>query len=423
MKTIKIVTIAITFILINGFVSYAHNSFSNIQGYGRGCTVEIGSQSKSICEGDSILLEATNGFTSYSWSTGESTRLIWVKKAGKYVVTANSSTGCTAKDSIEITVFPLKELKIFSNPNPPIICSGKPVVLEASGGFKSYWWSNGNTTDRTVVEPKESRTYVLEAVDSNGCDARAVIEIIVEASKELKIFSNPNPAVICAGQAVVLEASEGFKNYWWSNGNTTNRTVVEPKESRTYVLEAVDSNGCDARAVIEIIVKESRELNIFSNPNPAVICLGDSIVLEANAGFANYWWSTGSRNSRIVVSPKENTKYVLEAVDSNGCGGRAEIFVEVDSCNSSLMNYVVGETLNLYPNPSTGIVSIELKDTDAGETNFEIFDINNRIVYRKIIKEENIIFEQLDLTNVLKGIYILKIRTENSITTRKIIIH
>ncbi len=49
---------------------------------------------RSFCPCDSTLLESESGFDSYLWSTGETTKSIWVKETGKYYVAALNGNGC-----------------------------------------------------------------------------------------------------------------------------------------------------------------------------------------------------------------------------------------------------------------------------------------------------------------------------------------
>jgi hypothetical protein len=74
-------------------------------------------------EGDSITISAGTGFATYSWSTGETTNSIVVDSMGIYSVTVSNSNGCTAEDSVLVTIvtsvhFDLEELGIQVFPNP-----------------------------------------------------------------------------------------------------------------------------------------------------------------------------------------------------------------------------------------------------------------------------------------------------------------
>ena len=63
------------------------------------------------------------------------------------------------------------------------------------------------------------------------------------------------------------------------------------------------------------------------NPNPPIICLGDSIVLEIDTvGLSNIIWVPNTLPTppvhRIVLSPMFSTTCLVEANDSAGCERR-----------------------------------------------------------------------------------------------------
>jgi hypothetical protein len=59
----------------------------------------------TVCDGNTVVLTASDGFASYRWSTGESGRVINVGLAGRYAVTATDSAGCVRPPlSVEVGV-------------------------------------------------------------------------------------------------------------------------------------------------------------------------------------------------------------------------------------------------------------------------------------------------------------------------------
>ena len=54
--------------------------------------VDLGNDTTSICQGDSVLLDAGAGHTNYLWSTGETTQTIYADASGSYSVTVGNGT-------------------------------------------------------------------------------------------------------------------------------------------------------------------------------------------------------------------------------------------------------------------------------------------------------------------------------------------
>ncbi len=67
--------------------------------------VDAGS-SQQICQGDSIVLDAGQGFLTYTWSTGDTTPSITVQQTGTYIINVTNSLGCIGTDIINIEVLP-----------------------------------------------------------------------------------------------------------------------------------------------------------------------------------------------------------------------------------------------------------------------------------------------------------------------------
>jgi hypothetical protein len=153
-----------------------------------------------LCEGDSVNLEVKNGYADYDWSDGIDGRLRWVYESGWYVVDAETDEGQHCIDSVHIEFYESKELRIFSNPSRPVLCTGDSIVIEVNGGFVHYEWNTRHDGQRNVLYPEESFVLVIEALDSNGCVSRASLEITVDSchssimdleSGNWKFYPNP----------------------------------------------------------------------------------------------------------------------------------------------------------------------------------------------------------------------------------------
>ncbi|HAZ03434.1 MAG TPA: hypothetical protein DCY97_14875 [Marinilabiliales bacterium] len=73
---------------------------------------------------DSVELDAGEGFASYEWSTGATTRKLMVKTSGTYWVVVSNEQGCFGYDTVDVTItgirdgYPLaSQVNIYPNPN------------------------------------------------------------------------------------------------------------------------------------------------------------------------------------------------------------------------------------------------------------------------------------------------------------------
>lgn len=87
-------------------------TIKEIKGEYESAFLKISYDSTKLCQGDTLILTASEGFLSYLWSTGETTRSIKVTKNGKYKVTAKSKEGFELETTCEVTNFILTNLEI-----------------------------------------------------------------------------------------------------------------------------------------------------------------------------------------------------------------------------------------------------------------------------------------------------------------------
>ncbi len=79
--------------------------------------------------------------------------------------------------------------------------------------------------------------------------------------------------------------------------------------------------------------------------------------------------------------------------------------------------------IHIYPNPSEGIVNIELESTDFGTMNIKVFSITGEQLYYNRIDKSNPIFkETLNLEYLPTGSYILSAEIQGKIFTSKLIL-
>ncbi len=123
------------------------------------------------------------------------------------------------------------------------------------------------------------------------------------------------------------------------------------------------------------------------------------------------------KNSYIDKTPGNISYYRLRFTDFDGTASFSNTVVI-----NNLKNDFVLE--NLYPNPTNGFVTIEIKAIRNHKLNINIRNILNQQVYKKtLIPIDDISREKLDLKNLDKGLYLISIRQGANSITRKIVIN
>ncbi len=297
----------------------------------------------SICAGGAATLTATaTGFTSYLWSTGQSTSSITVNTSGAYWVSSSNSCGA-ASDTIK--VLPLNFPSV-SLGNDTVLCVGNNLTLNAGGGAYSYSWSTGATG--STIMPGAAGNYWVDV--SNQCGvATDTIGINYYPANSLTLGSDVN---ICSGSSTTLTATTtGFANFLWSTGATTTSIIVNT--AGNYWISS--SNNCgSASDTVKVVVDL---MPFVALGNDTIVCPGNTLTLNAGSGYT-YQWNTGASGQTINVS----SAGIYSVTVNNSCG------VDSDTIN---INFYPPNSLSL--GNDTAICSgdsVQLHFTASGFTNF-----------------------------------------------------
>ncbi|MFY7963394.1 MAG: choice-of-anchor L domain-containing protein [Chitinophagaceae bacterium] len=258
----------------------------------------------NICTGDSVKLDATTfAGTIYTWSTGETSPIIYVKANGTYSVAATLGV-CNAYDTAVLNVTQYPTLNLQTNISG---CMGDSILLDATNAAGTiYIWNNGAITPTLWI--KSTGTYIVNA-SLNGCSAIDTSFAVFNNTPILRLVATKN---ICAGDSFKLDATTfAGTNYSWSTGENT--PTIWVKTNGSYSVKA-SLGVCDAYDTTVLNVTQYPTLNLQTNISG---CKGDSILLDAtNAVGTIYTWSNGA--STPTISIKNTGTYIVNA-SLNGC--------------------------------------------------------------------------------------------------------
>lgn len=124
--------------------------------------VQLGNDT-TICEGSSIMLNATNNNAQYTWQDGSNTPGYLVNNAGQYIVTVNMAD-CITKDTINIYYTALPS---FTLGNDFFLCKGLVYTLSpAMNTTVNYHWQDGSTLPTLTLNT--DGVYTLTATNNCG---------------------------------------------------------------------------------------------------------------------------------------------------------------------------------------------------------------------------------------------------------------
>lgn len=233
---------------------------------------------KEFCRGDSAILEAQDGYVSYLWSNGATTRSITVRESGEYSVTGYDSEGCSAtSQAVSITQYSVPEPKVTITGTKYPLCEGDegPIELNfaAPFGFKEILWNTGSTERKLTVT--QQGEYFFTGTTNDGCKVKSDI---------LYVKYHPIPAKPVITQEWLILKSTPAKTYqWYLNAQKINGATEQTykvSQIGAYKVEIADSNTCsnisdehEVTTDVEETVDGTGIIKLMPNPSSGVFNL------------------------------------------------------------------------------------------------------------------------------------------------------
>lgn len=216
----------------------------------------------AICKGVAVNLSA-NGADTYNWnvaSQNTASLLLKPDSTSRYIVKGTNNNGCSAFDTVTITINQPVVLKYKTSER---ICKGGSVKLQAEGA-SSYSWYPAKGLSSTIVaspiaQPDTTAQYRVIGYDNSGCfnDTGYVTVNItplpyVDAGEDKAIASGTSIDLVPKMSDDVVEA-----NWYPTSGifrNSDFGITVKPEQTTEYTLEAKNAGGCRAKDKVQVTV-------------------------------------------------------------------------------------------------------------------------------------------------------------------------
>ena len=299
----------------------------------------------AICQGTSIVLDATYTGSTYLWQDGSTDSTLTVNQTGTYWVEVTQNS-CSKIDSVDINVIPLPTGDLG---NDTSLCQGDDLLLNVFEPNVTYQWQDNSSNSSFLAG--QTGIYWVE-MTFNGCSITDSISIDYFIVPNLNLG---NDTTLCLGETLMLNASSTNATYLWQD-NSTGATLDAGITGQYYVT--MTQNGCVYSDSIDIDYFQPLNLQLPSMPD---VCQGEEVILTHNISqglVASSHWTFSSGDESFNYTPSHAFEYSgqnfysLTITTMNGC---------LEQANG---------TINVIPKPHANFFYSPEKPNKENEVNF-----------------------------------------------------
>ncbi len=309
--------------------------------------------------------------------------------------------------------------EVINNSCPGANNSSVSINYEAAGEQYSILWEDGNSSfDRQGLA---SGVYHYWLENEQGCSLADCVEIMDEMEVEIcegDVFS----LTICEGENALFELEncdlpDGYQYVWYKDGSIfsdpTGSPILQINGSGLYSV--LFSNGLCESSLRDVLL-----VDVVAVEQPLIESEADSFFV-VNDVFASYQWYEngaaipGATNASHIITQVVGSVGV-DATNASGCLSFAEVFI-LDSENINPF-----ATLDISPNPSSGIVNVEfnLSSSQIHVFNIELYTLDGKQLLKEEV-EAAIGFKELNLSLLNPGAYQLVFKGKEWVFSKTII--
>ncbi len=272
--------------------------------------------------------------------------------------------------------------------------------------------------------------YIKDENTTSGDDCGWIDFIVFPVYNfQASFFSNETD--ICEGETVSFsdQSSGNVESWEWLFEGGTPETSTQQNPTVEYsnagvfdvsltITNSISSNTMIMEEYITVSVLPEVTLEPFE-----MVCLNSS-AFQLSGGMPEGGEYSGSGIENGWFYPATaglGTHTITYAyTDPNGCENFEEENIVVDPC-PGINETTSGTGITIYPNPTSGHFTIKF-DKNMGKAEIEVVNTLNKIIYAESIKTSSQNTLNINFSNQARGIYFVKIKTNNMVDMLKVII-
>lgn len=156
-------------------------------------------------------------------------------------------------------------------------------------------------------------------------------------------------------------------------------------------------------------------LNLSQNINLYTFIIADNLQL-------NYLDVRNTNNENIATFNATNTNLTCVFVDDASATYLDDWYIDTNTtfvnneeeCEALSISSFNETLVKIYPNPATDFIAISIKT----ETEYKLFNINGKIIKEGVFLKG---LNSINISNLVNGIYLMRLQTEEGVITKRII--
>ena len=376
-------------------------------------TVSASSANLTFCTGGSVTLTSSSA-TSYLWSNGDTTQSTVITQSGNYYVTTQGTCQSWNSDTTAVTVLasPAPTGNNVTLPSPQsttLNVTGTSVIwYDAATGGTQLATGNSYTTPVISADTAfyaEDRASYGGSSGNVGMKYHSGTNFSGNTTNAWLIFNVLNPCTLKTVKIFADQPGNRLIELRNSAGTVINSLLVNV---------AVATPGTVDSSIITLnfplAVGTGYQLGTNTAQNQTTLQTNSPRLRRSNSNvsypytYTNMVSITGSNQGATVYYYYYD--WQVEQAPEVCISPRTKINVFMSTVG--IDNEIVSENVKVYPNPNSGVFTLELTDVSSKSVDLTMIDMLGKVVRKEEVSVSNgQVKKQIDISRLEKGIYLL----------------
>ncbi len=160
----------------------------------------------------------------------------------------------------------------------------------------------------------------------------------------------------------------------WSNG--ANTLTANDLSAGSYTATVTDNNGCTAEILVDIVNPAPVNVQITTTPITTATATDGTASVNASNGTAPYTYQWSNGETTQTATGFALGQHFVTVTDANGCSSSTSFIIDL---GSSVGNVLLSQ-IKHYPNPFSGVFTLEVPMVSNPNTNIRIFHVTGQLL-------------------------------------------